>query len=152
MKIINDTIYSKGNPVIDFGYYDPRTKQPYSSLQNASQYLYQQFNTIPIGLTICVNENELVEYWWIGNQWKAKATISDVQEVINNIPKPESISIKNFTVYYQGNNPPSANSIKATYNFSSNILTITTAGIIQNKPNGSNIYYYKGRKVHQINI
>lgn len=144
MKIINDTIYSKGNPVIDFGYYDPRTKQPYSSLQNASQYLYQQFNTIPIGLTICVNENELVEYWWIGNQWKAKATISDVQEVIDNIPKPESISIKNFTVYYQGNNPPSANSIKATYNFSSNILTITTAGIIQNKPNGSNIYYYKG--------
>lgn len=144
MKIINDTIYSKGNPVIDFGYYDPRTKQPYSSLQNASQYLYQQFNTIPIGLTICVNENELVEYWWIGNQWKAKATISDVQEVIDNIPKPESISIKNFTVYYQGNNPPSANSIKATYNFSSNILTITTAGIIQNKPNGSNIYYYNG--------
>lgn len=144
MKIINDTIYSKGNPVIDFGYYDPRTKQPYSSLQNASQYLQQQFSTIPIGLTICVNENELVEYWWIGNQWKAKATISDVQEVIDNIPKPESISIKNFTVYYQGNNPPSANSIKATYNFSSNILTITTAGIIQNKPNGSNIYYYKG--------
>ena len=144
MKIINDTIYSKGNPVIDFGYYDPRTKQPYSSLQNASQYLQQQFNTIPIGLTICVNENELVEYWWIGNQWKAKATISDVQEVIDNIPKPESISIKNFTVYYQGNNPPSANSIKATYNFSSSILTITTAGIIQNKPNGSNIYYYNG--------
>ena len=144
MKIINDTIYSKGNPVIDFGYYDPRTKQPYSSLQNASQYLQQQFSTIPIGLTICVNENELVEYWWIGNQWKAKATISDVQEVIDNIPKPESISIKNFTVYYQGNNPPSANSIKATYNFSSNVLTITTAGIIQNKPNGSNIYYYKG--------
>ena len=144
MKIINDTIYSKGNPVIDFGYYDPRTKQPYSSLQNASQYLQQQFNTIPIGLTICVNENELVEYWWIGNQWKAKATISDVQEVIDNTPKPESISIKNFTVYYQGNNPPSANSIKATYNFSSNILTITTAGIIQNKPNGSNIYYYNG--------
>ena len=144
MKIINDTIYSKGNPVIDFGYYDPRTKQPYSSLQNASQYLQQQFSTIPIGLTICVNENELVEYWWIGNQWKAKATISDVQEVIDNIPKPESISIKNFTIYYQGNNPPSANSIKATYNFSSNVLTITTAGIIQNKPNGSNIYYYKG--------
>lgn len=144
MKIINDTIYSKGNPVIDFGYYDPRTKQPYSSLQNASQYLQQQFSTIPIGLTICVNENELVEYWWIGNQWKAKATISDVQEVIDNIPKPESISIKNFTIYYQGNNPPSANSIKATYNFSSNVLTITTAGIIQNKPNGSNIYYYNG--------
>lgn len=144
MKIINDTIYSKGNPVIDFGYYDPRTKQPYSSLQNASQYLQQQFNTIPIGLTICVNENELVEYWWIGNQWKAKATISDVQEVIDNIPKPESISIKNFTVYYQGNNPPSANSIKATYNFNSNILTIKTVGIIQDKPNGSNIYYYKG--------
>lgn len=144
MKIINDTIYSKGNPVIDFGYYDPRTKQPYSSLQSASQYLQQQFNTIPIGLTICVNENELVEYWWIGNQWKAKATISDVQEVIDNIPKPESISIKNFTVYYQGNNPPSANSIKATYSFSTNVLTITTTGITHNKPTGSNIYYYKG--------
>lgn len=144
MKIINDTIYSKGNPVIDFGYYDPRTKQPYSSLQNASQYLQQQFDTIPIGLTICVNENELIEYWWIGNQWKAKATISDVQEVIDNIPQPESISIKNFTVYYQGNNPPAANSIEATYSFSTNVLTITTTGITQNKPTGSNIYYYKG--------
>lgn len=144
MKIINDTIYSKGNPIIDFGYYDPRTKQPYSSLQNASQYLQQQFDTIPIGLTICVNENELIEYWWIGNQWKAKATISDVQKVIDNIPQPESISIKNFTVYYQGNNPPAANSIEATYSFNTNVLTIITIGITQNKPTGSNIYYYKG--------
>lgn len=89
MKIINDTIYSKGNPVIDFGYYDPRTRQPYSSLQNASQYLQQQFDTIPIGLTICVNENELVEYWWTGTKWEIKNFGLKKEDVISLIPDQE---------------------------------------------------------------
>jgi hypothetical protein len=32
MKIINGTVYSKGNPTLNFGYYDPGTKAPYISV------------------------------------------------------------------------------------------------------------------------
>lgn len=148
MKIINGTVYSKGNPTLNFGYYDPRTKAPYISVQGASQYLISHLSSIPIGFTICVNEdNKPVEYWWDGIAFVLKVngvTSEELQQAINDIPQPESISIKNFTVYYQGNNPPLASTIEATYSFSTDILVITTNEITQNKPNGTNVYYYKG--------
>lgn len=148
MKIINGTVYSKGNPTLNFGYYDPGTKAPYISVQGASQYLISHLSSIPIGFTICVNEdNKPVEYWWDGTAFILKingVTSEELQQAINDIPQPESISIKNFTVYYQGNNPPLASTIEATYSFSTDTLVITTNEITQNKPNGTNVYYYKG--------
>ena len=155
MKIINDTVYSKGNPTVNFGYYDPRTKGPYETLVSASQYLNSHLSNIPSGFTICVNvSNKPVEYWWDGTAFVLKVngvTADDLQQAINNIPQPESISIKSLTVYYQGNDPPAANVIQATYNFSTDVLTITTSRITQIKPEGSNIYYYKGTILSNAN-
>lgn len=93
MKIINGTVYSKGNPTLNFGYYDPRTKAPYISVQGASQYLISHLSSIPTGFTICVNEdNKPVEYWWDGTAFVLKVngvTSEQLQEAINNIPQQE---------------------------------------------------------------
>lgn len=93
MKIINGTVYSKGNPTLNFGYYDPRTKAPYISVQGASQYLISHLSSIPTGFTICVNEdNKPVEYWWDGTAFVLKVngiTSEQLQEAINNVPQQE---------------------------------------------------------------